>query len=78
VIGLTSTNACNHPGIVDGCTNTLLRNVSGKSTSMLTPITPFSLFISRPNIVQIHENANENTTSRPMPAITPMNPPAGR
>src|SRR5688572_692400 len=65
VTGLTSTNACSQPGIVVGCTNTLLRNVSGNSTSMLVPITDFSLRSSRPSHVQIQENANENTISSP-------------
>ncbi len=64
--------------MVSGSTNTLLRNVSGKSTIMLTPMTDFSLRSSRPNIVQTQENANENATSSATPASTPTTPPAGR
>src|SRR3954451_4989093 len=78
VIGLAATNTCSHPGIVVGLTNTLLRKVSGNSTSMLTPITDFSERRNSPNIVQTQENANENTTSSPTPATTPGTPPAGR
>ena len=44
---------------------------------MLTPITDFSLRSTRPNIVQTQENANENTTSSPIPATTPSTPPLG-
>src|ERR1044072_6163666 len=36
VIGLTSTTACIHPGIVFGSTKMLLTNVSGNITIMLT------------------------------------------
>ena len=54
-----------------GSTKTLLRNVSGKITIMLTPITDFSVRSIRPNIVQIHEKANENTSSSATPASTP-------
>ena len=64
--------------MVAGGTNTLLRKVSGNSTSMLTPITDRSLRRIRPNMVQTQENANEKTTSSPRPATTPPRPPPGR
>ena len=77
-MGLLFTNACSQPGMVVGSTKTLDRNVSGKITIMLTPITDFSVRSISPNIVQIHENANEKTTSRAIPASTPPTPPSGR
>src|SRR3954447_9590248 len=78
VIGLLLTKAWSQPGIVRGSTKTLDRKVSGKITIMLTPITDFSVRSSSPNIVQIHEKANEKTTSRAIPATTPPTPPSGR
>ncbi len=78
MIGLLLTNTCSQPGIVFGSTKTLDRKVSGKITIMLTLITDFSVRSISPNIVQIHEKANENTSSSTIPASTPPSPPSGR
>src|SRR5690606_1419005 len=78
VTGLLLTNAWSQPGMVEGSTTTLDRKVSGKITIMLTPITDFSVRSIRPNIVQIHEKANANSTSSAIPASTPATPPSGR
>ena len=43
VIGLTSTTAYNHPGIVFGSTKMLLTNISGNISIMLTPATEFGV-----------------------------------
>lgn len=45
---------------------------------MLTPITDFSVRSISPDIVQIHEKANENSTSSEIPASTPTTPPSAR
>lgn len=78
VTGLLLTKAWSQPGIVLGSTKTLDRNVSGKITIMLTPMTDFSLRSISPNMVQIHENANEKTISSATPSSTPTSPPSGR
>ena len=78
VIGLTSTNACTQPGIVDGSTKTLLAKVSGNSTVMLTCITDSGVCIFRPSAVHTHDRLNENTSSSATASTTPSGPPSGR
>src|ERR671910_3102822 len=78
VIGLTSTTACNHPGIVFGSTKMLLTNVSGNITIMLTPATEFGVRRIRLSIVHSHDRQNENTNSSTTESTTPTAPPSGR
>jgi hypothetical protein len=53
--GLTCTNACSHPGMVWGWTNTLLARVSGNSTTVPALITACAVRSSRPTAVQAHD-----------------------
>jgi hypothetical protein len=76
--GLTSTQACSQPGIVDGSTNTLLANVSGNSSIMLTPITAFGVRMISPRIVNVQLSENENTSRSSTASRTPTAPPSGR
>jgi len=58
LIGLTSTTACIHPGIVFGSTKMLLTNVSGNITIMLTPATEFGVRRIRLSIVHSHDKGS--------------------
>src|ERR671910_223884 len=78
VIGLPSTTACIHPGIVFGSTKMLLPNVSGNNTRMLTPATEFGVRTIRLSIVHNHDRQNENTSSSTTDSSTPTAPPSGR
>src|SRR5262245_65151645 len=78
VIGFTSTNDCTQPGIVSGSTNTLLANVSGNSTVMLSYITDSGVCNFNPSAVHTHDKLNEKTSSSATAATTPMTPPSGR
>src|SRR5690606_23373366 len=72
VIGLMSTNACTHPGMVDGSTKTWLANINGNNPVMITRRAATVVCILRPMAVQTHERQNENTSSSATASTTPM------
>src|ERR687897_2442740 len=78
VIGLESTIASSHEGMVRGSTKMLLAKVRGKSAIMLTPITELGVLKTSPSAVQIHDRLNENTRRSATESSTPTTPPSGR
>src|SRR3712207_693846 len=78
VMGLNPTTDCSHGGMVRGSTKTLLTNVRGNSTIMLTPITELGVRRTNPSAVQIQDRLKENTRSSATESSTPVTPPGGR
>ena len=76
-IGLISTNPCNKVGSVSGSTNTLLTNVNGNKTIILTIIRDFSERMIMPSVVQIQDRLKQKIKMSPNAERTPMKPPSG-
>lgn len=71
-IGLTFTNACSQPGIDDTFTKVLLANVSGSTSSIITPWTDPALRIFSPTQTEIHANESAKQIDSPIAASSDM------
>src|SRR5580698_6307384 len=71
-IGLTFTNACSQPGIDFTATNVLLANVSGSTSSIITPWTDPALRIFSPTQTEIQANDSAKQIDSPIAASSDM------
>jgi hypothetical protein len=75
VTGFRPTTAWSQAGMVDNSTNMLLANVSGMRKMKLVVITDSGVRTSIPTMIQSHDNAKANTSTKATASNTPTAPP---